>query len=496
MRAVALLAVGLICACGGGEGGSPGTSIFQVTQVTPYDDSDDVPLNQELNVIFSRPVDPVSVDADSIQVIAESGDVILGTRLIPPLNRAVVRFLPRTGYLPFAVHTIRVTTSVLDEDGAALDQDYAFQFRTREEGPVLPAQEQIEDLGAALHTGRWFHRMTLLDNNRFLVAGGYLSAGVVTASAENLVTVLKESFPIDPALRKARAAHVQIKLGDGRVLLAGGESSDTPFIPISHCEIFDPSSFTFGPAASMVVARSFAHATLLQDGRVLVTGGQSVDAAGFHFRADAELYDPVADRWTLVASPMAEARSAHFSLLTPGGEVLVIGGVPGRNVAEFFDPMTLAFTEATPPPPFGHYLGAATVLPDGRAFLAGGFGSRGVTIHDPVYGFLAAVSQMQVERTFATATAYEDGRVLVIGGADVGRSPILLLDTVDLFFPIGQSGRIFRVPDFTLPRPTSHHASSLGPDGTIWITGGLPTDLAVPGLQQVVLIHPEPSGGP
>jgi hypothetical protein len=338
--------------------------------------------------------------------------------------------------------------------------------------------------------------MTLLDSNRFLVAGGYLSAGVVTATAENLVPALRQSFPIDPALRQARAAHVQIKLGDGRVLLAGGEISDSPFIPISHCEIFDPTSFTFQQVASMNVARSFAHATLLVDGRVLVTGGQSVDAAGFHFRADAEIYDPATDSWSLVASPMAEARSAHFSLLVPGGEALVIGGVPGRSVAEFFDPLTLSFEKANPPPPYGHYLAAATVLPDGRAFLAGGFGSLGVTLHDPVHGFLSAVSTMQAERTFATATAYEDGRVLVIGGADVGRSPVLLLDTVDLFFPIGQSGRIFRVPDFTLPRPTSHHASASGPDGIVWITGGLPTDLAVPGLQQVVLIHPEPPGGP
>ena len=206
-------------------------------------------------------------------------------------------------------------------------------------------------------------------------------------------------------------------------------------------------------------------------------------------------YDPVLDRWSVAGSTMLDARSAHFSVLLPGGDALVIGGVPGFNVAERFDPGSETFTQ-TAAPPFAHYLAAATVLPDGRAFLAGGFGSLGVTIHDPVHGFLSAVSQMQAERTFATATAYEDGRVLVIGGADVGRVPVLLRDTVDLFFPIGQTGKIFRVPDFTLPRPTSHHDSARGPDGGIWITGGLPTDLQVPGLRQVVLIHKGPSGGP
>jgi len=62
-------------------------------------------------------------------------------------------------------------------------------------------------------------------------------------------------------------------------------------------------------------------------------------------------------------------------------------------------------------------------------------------------------------------------------------------DTVDLFFPIGKTGRVFR-PLLTLPRPTSHHAAALGPDGRVWLTGGLPPDLTQPGRRQVTVIGP------
>jgi hypothetical protein len=39
-----------------------------------------------------------------------------------------------------------------------------------------------------------------------------------------------------------------------------------------------------------------------------------------------------------------------------------------------------------------------------------------------------------------------------------------------------------------LPKPTSHHASALGADGKVWITGGIGT--LGEGLRQVVAIRP------
>ncbi|MGH7163604.1 MAG: Ig-like domain-containing protein [Planctomycetota bacterium] len=491
VRLLAGLLAATVASCGGG-GSSPASAIvFQVTAVTPPDETADVPLTAEVNLFFSKPVDRASLDDTTVQVVAESGDAVFGDLSVPQLNPGIVRFQPRFGYFPFAVHRIRVSRGVLDVNGDALDRDYEFVFQTQEEGPVLPDQGDVEKLGDLLQVGRWFHRMTLLPSNRFLVAGGYRFDNIPVDIAENLIPALKTSNSIASAMRRARAAHVQLLLRDGRVLLAGGETSSDPFVPIDDCEIFDPATFQFSDAARMNVARSFADGVVLPDGRALVTGGQSDGASGFHFRADAEIYDPAANTWTLLTSIMSAPRSSHISASIAGGDVLVIGGAPGRPNADFWRDATEEFEEAFPPPSFEHFLGATTILPDGRPFLAGGFRSLGVTIGDPDFGFLNAVNFMPEERAFATATAFPDGRVLLVGGTDFNQLPGLIRDTVDLFFPIGKTGKIFRVAGITLPNPTTHHAAGSAPDGSIWITGGLPPDFQLPGRRQVVVVHPD-----
>lgn len=495
LRLAALAVAVLVVGCGGGGGGGGPTPqlVFSVTSVTPPDSAAGVPLTEQINVFFSKAVDPDSLDTVSFEVRAESGDVIRGTREVPQLNQSIVRFRPDQEYLPFAVHMIHVTRDLCDQTGEPLDRDYEFRFQTQEEGPILPTQDELEDLGDLLQIGRYFHRMTLLPGlNRFLVTGGYLADGQqALGSAENLIPALTQSTVIPSSLRGARAAHVQVLLRDGRVLLAGGEALPSPFVPLATCEIFDPQAWSFQVAASMNYARSLAHATVLPDGRVLVTGGQGVDTAGnLIFRADAEIYDPVADDWQALGARMQVGRSAHFSGLTPAGDVVIIGGTTGAPSATLWRSATEEFSAQLGAPFHEHFFGAGTVLPDGRLFVAGGVNSpQGLTIWDPQFGFIQGLNQMATERSFATATAFADGRVLIVGGFDLTGAPTVQ-ETVDVFFPIGATGRFFPASDITLPAPTSHHAAALGPDGAVWITGGIALQTGFPALRQVTVIRP------
>jgi len=74
----------------------------------------------------------------------------------------------------------------------------------------------------------------------------------------------------------------------------------------------------------MTGARTSHTATLLQNGKVLVAAGYD----GSAFLVTAELYDPTAGTsgtWSATAS-MANARSQHTATLLQNGDVVVAGG--------------------------------------------------------------------------------------------------------------------------------------------------------------------------
>ena len=83
-------------------------------------------------------------------------------------------------------------------------------------------------------------------------------------------------------------------LTDGRVLVAGGFQCSgvcSPVPTVASAELYNPITGSWSPTGSMTVAREFHTATRLLDGRVLVAGG---DSSG----TSAELYDPTTGTWS------------------------------------------------------------------------------------------------------------------------------------------------------------------------------------------------------
>lgn len=77
-------------------------------------------------------------------------------------------------------------------------------------------------------------------------------------------------------------------------------------------------------------ARSAHQATLLIDGRVLVTGGS--DATGKAI-GPAEIFDPGAGAWSLTAVSLVP-RLGHSAALLHDGRVIVVGGLPSTSSCE------------------------------------------------------------------------------------------------------------------------------------------------------------------
>ena len=113
----------------------------------------------------------------------------------------------------------------------------------------------------------------------------------------------------------------------GKVLVMGGEQNP----PKNTAEVIDlnAASPSWRPVGSMQFGRRHLNATLLPDGKVLVTGGTA--APGFdnpsgHVDA-AELWDPATENWTTLASSSGIPRVYHSTaLLLPDGRVLSTGG--------------------------------------------------------------------------------------------------------------------------------------------------------------------------
>lgn len=140
--------------------------------------------------------------------------------------------------------------------------------------------------------------------NYILIAGGY-DGDVTNHSSTDLFDPETLEFVEGPEMAYGRSNHRATLLSDGRVVITGGYDGS---INLAACEIYDPATALFSTIAPMNQGRSSHTASLLSDGRVLVTGGFNPDY-GFQMNS-CEIYDPVTNTWTLVA-PMSVARDNH-----------------------------------------------------------------------------------------------------------------------------------------------------------------------------------------
>jgi Domain of unknown function (DUF1929) len=78
----------------------------------------------------------------------------------------------------------------------------------------------------------------------------------------------------------------------------------------------------------MAFARTYLNTTLLPDGNVLVTGGGTTTGATdtAHAVLPAELWSPITETWTTLASMSAPRLYHSEALLLPDGRILVSGG--------------------------------------------------------------------------------------------------------------------------------------------------------------------------
>jgi len=231
-------------------------------------------------------------------------------------------------------------------------------------------------LSAAMHTGRQGHTATLLSNGLVLIVGGFVPHAPPVATVE-LYNPTTDIFTETGNLTFGRGAHTATLLHNGQVLITGGvggklrPDGGIDVFAMNQAEVYDPPTGTFRLVGTMVTYRERHTATLLADGRVLLTGG--IDWAHRRFLlTTAEIYDPVTETFHAVGA-MRHGRQDHTATLLPSGRVLIIGGAQTAPcvAAEVFDPATEQFAD-TQFQTLNRAYHQATGLMNGDVLLTGG----------------------------------------------------------------------------------------------------------------------------
>jgi len=277
-----------------------------------------------------------------------------------------------------------------------------------------PTTETFTNADTTIYAHSWAATATLLNDGKVLIVGGNGSSAV-TAELYDPVT---GQFTATDSLTYEHQYHSATLLQDGRVLIAGGRYV-TPDSSHAKCELYDPVTGIFSPTiGDLNVDRNGHAAVLLSDGKVLLCGGGQTTTPGYSIGLNsAELYDPASDSFTLIGN-MNQVRVGHEATLLSDGKVLVTGRT-ADSTTEIYDPSLGTFS-ATGNMSFTRYYHTATRLPDGSVLVAGGFNGttqlNSAELFDPSTGVFTTVGNLATARMEHTAALLSNGEVLVAGG--------------------------------------------------------------------------------
>src|SRR5882724_63491 len=309
---------------------------------------------------------------------------------------------------------------------------------------------------------RWWEK-----NNKPFVA--LLAAGAALAMATLIDASSSTQVEQLNPLVVPRTGHAATVLADGRVLITGGR--DGAGTIVATAEIFDPATETSTAVGALVTARVSHTATLLPNGRVLIAGG--IDAIGS--LSSAEIFDPAnpGAGFRVLSATMGAVRARHTATLLKDGTVLIAGG-DVAGTAEIFDPTTETFSSTLltmAAPRIGH---TATLFSNDSVLLAGG-NTDSMELFTPADQKFTLDSQvMSAVHTGQEAISLSDTRLFFFGGD--------ALNTIEEFNPSADTLAV----DGTMDAPAS--STTLLANGKILV---LRPDLA--GLYEPDAVAPNPA---
>jgi hypothetical protein len=305
-------------------------------------------------------------------------------------------------------------------------------------------------------TARADHIAVLLPNGKVLIAGGDAVGFPLEplASAE-LYDPSTGIFTPTGNMTTPRSFFTAVLLANGKVLIAGGTQD-------LSAEIYDSSTGTFTATGNMVSGGvnswNFVPLTLLQNGKVLGAG------------VNAEIYDPVTGTFSLTVAYADANPNWQTASLLQDGRVLLTGwaAADGVGATELYDPQTITFSFTGPMKGWDN-VNRATLLMNGKVLFVGenelNWVPADAEIYDPGAGTFTSIGNTIAPHEFSAAVRLPNGAVLITGGQLPGGSGS---PGTDLYDPA--TGKFTSAGNMTVCRHS--HTATLLPDGSVLIAGG------------------------
>lgn len=310
-----------------------------------------------------------------------------------------------------------------------------------------------------------------LKDGRVLVSGGINNGGVL-ATAEVYDPVSGTWSPTGN-MNLARAYNTATLLKNGKVLVAGGCTNSNCSAATNTAEVYDPATGAWQKAGRMSTLRYFFNATSLPNGNILVEGGCNQGNCGT-VTSSADLFNPRTGKWTPTGS-MNTARDYHTATMLGSGKVLVTGGytVQGAsNSVEIYDPASGTWSTGAGMLA-SRALHSATALPDGRAVIAGGLvaflPSDLSEVYDPVTNSWSSAGNLITKRAGQEAVLLKSGIPMITGGYTYVRPDYFEIASCELFDPATNTWSV--TGEMTSPRYL--HALQVLKNGQVLAAGGL-----------------------
>ena len=320
---------------------------------------------------------------------------------------------------------------------------------------------EIGQWGPVLDWGVQAKHMILLPTGEVLVWSTGEDARVWDPSTDN-------SFTPTPLTQGDIHCASQATLADGRIIIGGGQGKET-HQGIHINALFDPFTKTWTTGADMVKARWYATLLVLNDGRVLITTGDDEDKNRV---LEPEIYDPIADTWTLLTGASRADTLYTFMYQLPNGDIFQAG--PGEKTW-FLDLDDNGSWSQGPRNTFGAsgYSVSSAMYRPGKILNSGG-GDPAVN-NASVINMNASnpqwrdIAPMNFKRRRHDLTILPDGTVLAVGGTGRSDNDEFAVMEAELFDPDTEAWTVMDAMD----EARMYHSSTvLLPDGRIVAAGG------------------------